>query len=252
MTVPRLVLVPSPLLGPSVWEPVSAVLGADGWDVSVVPRPATAPRDADDVLAHLLDHVPADRSVVLVPHSNAGLYVPAVAGVRDVVASAFVDAALPPPSGPAPLAPAELLTVLERLVDSGGLLPPWTAWWGEEQVRPLFGHHAHADAVRAAVEADQHRLPLEYFRGRVGSPAGWPGGWTTAPAAYLAFGDTYATERDQAAGWGWPVRTLRGGHLHQLVDPRAVADAVVGLLGVLGVGGVAGPAQVTARPASGS
>jgi hypothetical protein len=231
--VPRLVLVPSPLLGPSVWQPVSDVLRADGWDVSVVPRPATAPRDAGEVLAHLLGHVPADHPVVLVPHSNAGLYVPALSGARDVVACVFVDALLPPASGPAPLAPAGLLGALEHLADPAGVLPPWTGWWSEEQLRPLFGDDGRADAARAAVEADQHRLPLAYFRGTVAVPAGGP----TGPAAYLAFGDTYAAERGTAAGRGWPVRTLTGGHLHQLVEPRAVAHAVVGLLALLGIAG---------------
>jgi hypothetical protein len=29
---------------------------------------------------------------------------------------------------------------------------------------------------------------------------------------------------------GWPVRQLAAGHFHQLVDPAAVADALVDLL----------------------
>jgi hypothetical protein len=234
MSSPHLVLVPSPVLGPSVWQPVAAVLAAGGWDVSVIPRPPAAPRDAGEVLDHLLGHIPADRPVVLVPHSNAGLYVPALTAARDVVAAVLVDAALPPASGRAPLAPPELLGLLEELADADGLLPPWTAWWSDEQLRHLFADAAAvgtdgagaAPATRAAVEADQHRLSLEYFRGTVPVPAGW----ATRPAAYLAFGDTYAPERARAARWGWPVRTLRGGHLHLLVDPPAVAAAVVSLL----------------------
>jgi hypothetical protein len=205
------------------------VLARAGRDVSVVPRAPTAPRTPDEFLAHLLREVPRGRDVVLVPHSNAGLYVPAVSAVRDVVAAVLVDAALPPAGGPAPVAPPELLGGLDRLVGSDGVLPPWTDWWDEAQLAPLFPDAA----TRSAVEADQPRVPLEYLRGTV--PV--PDGWTSLPAAYLAFGETYAAERDRAAGWGWPVRTLAGAHLHPVVDPEAVAAAVLGLLAEVGQSG---------------
>lgn len=87
---------------------------------------------------------------------------------------------------------------------------------------PLFP----SKAARAAVVAEQHRLPMEYFTSLITVPEGW----TARSAAYLAFGDTYADQRSQAAQWGWPVRTLPGGHLHCLVDPPAVATAVDELL----------------------
>jgi hypothetical protein len=76
--------------------------------------------------------------------------------------------------------------------------------------------------VRAEVEREQLRLPLAYFTGELRAPPGW----TVAPAAYLAFGGTYAAERARAGEWGWPVRTLPGLHLHMLADPAAVADAI--------------------------
>ena len=47
-----------------------------------------------------------------------------------------------------------------------------------------------------------------------------PPGWERLPAAYLAFGDTYADERAEAVRRGWPVETLPGLHLHQLVGSR--------------------------------
>jgi len=48
-----------------------------------------------DALEDFLAALP-DEPVVLVPHSNAGLYVPALAVRRRVLATVFVDAALPP------------------------------------------------------------------------------------------------------------------------------------------------------------
>jgi hypothetical protein len=221
------VLLPSPLLGPSVWTPVAERLASAGWSVAVCrqPRPVTT---AGDALAGFLDAVPADRPVVLVPHSNAGLFVPEVARQRDVVATVFVDAALPlrTASGVTTLAPAGLLAFLEGLADADGVLPPWTQWWSDADVDILFPDRE----TRRRVEGEQQCLPLAYFRDTLAVPAGW----TDSPNAYLAFGGTYADELARAREWQWPVSTLEGEHLHPLVAPDAVAAAVAALLAQLG------------------
>lgn len=230
---PLVVLLPSPLLGPSVWAPVAERLDAAHWSVAVCRQPGPV-ATARDALAGFLDAVPADRPVVLVPHSNAGLFVPEVARQRDVVATLFVDAALPPDvgapatSGRTALAPTGLLDVLDGLADADGLLPPWTQWWTDADVDALFPDRA----TRSRVEREEPRLPLAYFRDTLAVPAGW----TDSPNAYLAFGDTYTDEVAQAREWQWPVSSLDGGHLHMLVAPDAVAGAAVALLGQLGVG----------------
>jgi hypothetical protein len=43
------------------------------------------------------------------------------------------------------------------------------------------------------------------------------------------FSEGYAEEAQRASALGWPVRFIRGEHLHQVVDPVAVADALVGI-----------------------
>ena len=58
---------------------------------------------------------------------------------------------------------------------------------------------------------------------------GVPPGWAERPCAYLAFGDTYAEETARARDLGWPVEVLDGRHLHLLVDPDAVLEAVLRL-----------------------
>ncbi len=91
-------------------RPVARALSAKGWhtEICTVPEPV---RRSADVLDALLAALPVDRDVVLVPHSNAGAYVPELAVQRLVVGIVFVDAILPPPSDPIPLAPS-LLDVL--------------------------------------------------------------------------------------------------------------------------------------------
>jgi hypothetical protein len=221
-----LALLPSPLLGPAAWRPVADELIRRGW-TTVVPRaPRAAPRDAADVLQHFADAVPARGEVILVPHSNAGLYAAALAAARPVVGYVFVDAGLPEGTQ-VPLAPAGFRDFLRERAGGDGLLPPWTRWWDEAEVAGLF-----PDAEsRARVEREEPRLPLSYFDGTVPVPPGWD----DRPGAYLAFGDTYAAERRRAAERGWPVATMPGQHLHTLVAPAQVAAGIEGLLGAAGL-----------------
>lgn len=219
---PSLVFLPSPLLGPSVWHPVARVFADQGWQTTVCTLPAPV-LTGQDVLDAYLKALPADRDLVLVPHSNAGAYVPELTAQRPVVAAVFVDAILPPRTGRIPLAPPAFLEMLRDKADDDGFLPPWTRWWDEADVAALFPN----GKSRTGVEREQQRLPLAYFSGTLANPPGWD----DRPGAYLAFGDTYAAERAAAAKRGWPVRTLPGGHLHPLHDPEQVADALLALVG---------------------
>lgn len=221
----RLALLPSPLLGPAVWAPVAGVLADQGVDV-LVPPAYDGIESPDDVVAHLLRVVPETAPVVLVPHSNAGLYVAALAARRDVRGLVFVDARLPA-EGSAGRSEPGFRDFLGSLAGVDGRLPGWTRWWPPEELTGLFPD----DATRARVEAEQARLPLSYFDATVPAPSGWQ----RIPAAYLSFGDTYASERARAAERGWPTAALAGRHLHQLVDPTAVGGAILGLLGRMGL-----------------
>ena len=220
----RLALLASPLLGPAVWARVAAELRARGWEVV---QPAAYPpvTDPSEVLAHLVRELPGDLPLVLVPHSNAGLYAGALAAALPVAAVVFADAGLPAEASTTPSAPHEFRDFLATLAGADGFLPPWTHWWPVEETAALFPD----ESARAAVEREQQRLPLSYFDGAVPSPAGWE----KLPAAYLAFGDAYAAERAAATARGWPARTLAGGHLLPLAEPEAVSTAIEGLLGLV-------------------
>jgi len=215
--VSDLLLVPSPLLGPATWEPVADWLRAEGNTTRVVD--ISCVRSPGDLVETVVQAA-AGEPVVLVPHSNAGLAVPVLGSRLELTATVFVDAALPLGTGSTAMAPEGLLTTLRSLADGGGQLPPWTQWW--DDLTGLFPD----DATRATVEAAQPRLPLSYFTARL--PV--PDLWSDRPAAYLAFGDTYADELAFATGCGWPTRTTVGRHLHQLHDPTGVATAILELL----------------------
>lgn len=215
----RLLLLPSPMLGPASWEPVARLLDAP----VASPNGARSPAEVVTAYSRAAEG-PGD--LVLVPHSNAGLYAPLLAERVGARATVYVDAALPGPDTTTQLAPPPLLDVLRGLVGADGLLPPWTRWWDAAETEALFPDAA----TRAAVEAEQPRLPLSYFTARLPVPAGW----ADRPSAYLAFGSTYAEEIADATARGWPVTAIPGRHLHQLVAPGEVAAAITALVARLG------------------
>ena len=221
-----LALLSSPLLGPAVWAPVAQVLHDRGWS-TITCASAGPVRTGQDVVDAFLSQLPIDEPFVLVPHSNSGAYVPALVMRRRVAATVFVDAVLPPRRGDVPLAPPEFLDFLRGKADDDGTLPVWTEWWDEADLTALF-----PDArTRTRVSEEQHRLPLSYFEETVAVPAGWD----QIPGAYLAFGETYASERDDARSRGWPVQTVAAEHLHQLMQPDQVVIELIDLVRRLGI-----------------
>lgn len=216
-------LLPSPLLGCAMWQPVASVLKELGRRVVAIDVGGPAPATAQDALRAYLRALPDDDELVLVPHSNAGLYVPAVAEHREVGAAVFVDAGLPPlGGGGAPTVPVGFFAMIAGKADDRRMLPVWTEWWDEQEIAALF-----PDArSRADIERQQRRLPLSYVEDAVPVPSGW----AHRPCAYLAFGETYQAEVETARRLGWPVRTLDGKHLEMVVHPMAVANAILSLL----------------------
>ena len=218
-------LLPSPLLGPVVWDPVAELLREQDRPAVVADLPIaiTTPQEVLDAFASGLP----GEDLVLVPHSNAGLYVPALAERVRTVATVFVDAALPGPGSTTALAPPGFLEFLTGRADDDGRLPPWVEWWEEADLDGVF-----PDAGwRHRVETVCPRLPLAYFANTIPVPAGW----SERPSAYLGFGDTYEEEQSRARMLGWPVRAMDGGHLHMLHAPEAVVDGILGLLRRLAV-----------------
>ena len=210
-------LIPSPLLGPATWEPTAQVLQRTGRR-AVVPSLQCVAQSAPPYWPAGVEAVvraAGGEPAVLVPHSNSGLYIPALLAelgdlVRGVV---FVDAALP---GAGYHAPREFL---QALVGADGLLPPWTSWWEESDVAELF---PSAD-VRSRVEAEQRRMPLDYYDYLPPAPDGWDHG---IECAYIWFAEPYDTGAEQARVHDWPTTHIPGHHLHMLVDPDAVATAI--------------------------
>ncbi|MER6980324.1 alpha/beta hydrolase [Streptomyces carpinensis] len=227
---PIFVLVHSPSVGPSTWQPVAEHLTSAGHRVRVpsllhigAGAPPYWPRIVDAVRDDLRQ-VPAGSPLTLVAHSNAGLFLPVIRAGLDhpVTGSVFVDAALPSRTGPTPVVTPELLEFL-RLMAANGRLPRWTDWWDEEDVAPMFCD----PVVRHTVIEEQPRLPLSYYEQHI--PV--PDGWDDHPCSYVLFGPPYDDPAAEARARGWRVAHLPGAHLHQIIDPAGTARHLVELAG---------------------
>jgi hypothetical protein len=223
------VLVHSPAVGPATWSPVARRLAAAGRD-AVVPSllpvadggPPFWPRVAEAVTAALEGTDPG-QPLVLVAHSGAGVFVPVIerALARPVACSIFADARLPAAGGVTPAAEEPFLAFLTGLAGPDGRLPRWTDWWDEDDVAALFP----GPRAREVITGEQPRLPLAYFREQVPAPPGWD----AHPCGYLLFSPAYEEEAADARRRGWPVRSVPGGHLHQVADPHGVTRALLAL-----------------------
>ncbi|SFE90609.1 hypothetical protein SAMN05421541_104364 [Actinoplanes philippinensis] len=210
----------SPLVGPSTWAAVARRLPhavVPSFLHLAVAQPPFWPLVADAVTAAAAA-LPPDAEVVLVAHSNAGRFVPVVVDALDrtVTACVFVDASLPARAGLTEGVSPALLEIARRKAD-GGPLPPWSQWWDQDEIAAMF---PDAATMRAICD-EQPRLPMAFFEQRI--PV--PDGWDDRRCAFLRFGAEDAKARD-ARDRGWPVAFLPGEHLHQVVDPDAVAEAI--------------------------
>lgn len=226
---PVFVLVHSPSVGPATWEPVAGQLREAGHSV-VVPSllgvadggPPYWPRVVAAVRAGLGDADPS-RPVTLVAHSNAGLFVPVLISDvgRTVTCALFADASVPPAEDSTPAAEPEFLPFLRDMVSDDGRLSRWTDWWPDEDITQLLPD----PRLREVIVAEQPRLPLDYYLDQIPLPSGWD----DRPSGYLLFSDGYQSQAELARQRDWPVRTVAGQHLHQVVDPGAVARALLEL-----------------------
>ena len=229
---PLFVLVHSPLVGPTTWEPVAVALRGRGHEVAVpalwdndTAAPPYWQQHAESV-ARALGAVPADRPIVLAGHSGAGPLLPAIGArlAQQVAAYLFVDAGLPVGGasrldGMAREDPDWAAQFAQEL-RAGAVFPAWT----DEELAVIV-----PDAGRRQALLDElHPRDLPFFEEVIAVPDGWP----DAPCAYLQFSTSYDTPARQARDAGWPFRRIDAGHFHMLVEPEAVAAALVELVGI--------------------
>ncbi len=104
------------------------------------------------------------------------------------------------------------------MADPQGWLPPWSQWWGAEELAALVPD----PVVRQHFADECPRLPLALFEEIHPPVPGWP----DAPGGYLQLSEAYEDEAARARELGWPVRNRPSHHLALLTEPGPVAHEV--------------------------
>ncbi|RFU19617.1 hypothetical protein [Geodermatophilus marinus] len=204
-------LVHPPLLGPAVLRPLADELRARGATVAV-PDLRGAVRTAQGWPRRWVDGAArAGPAEVVVGFSGAGITLPAVAAAVRARRVVWLDAVLADGTWP-----EEVRRLVAPLVRDGRIAD-WTTWWGPDAMTGLLPD----ERLRAAVLAEGHELPVDFFDVPVPVPPGRP----DAGARYVHLSPAYDGDAAAARGRGWPVAgDGTGEHLDVANHPRRVAD----------------------------
>lgn len=156
-------------------------------------------------------------AVVLVGHSGAGRILP-ICGQRipaDVTAYIFVDSDIPAQTESRLEGMPEEVAQQFRDAAQDGLLPPWP----EE----AFKQEIHDDDIRSRLVSELSPLPLAVYEEPIPLPDGWP----DARCAYVQLSHRYPHAVARAEQEGWTIHRFDGDHFFILVDPDAVASALI-------------------------
>jgi hypothetical protein len=210
-------LVHSPLVGPLSWSGVQVELRKRGHEVEVPSLVSAATTGSWQACVEAaVRGAITGHDAVLVGHSGAGALLPAIAGrmVPRPARLVFVDAVLPPVEGERVVS-ASLLDHL-RTIESEGVLPPWSEWFGSGVMEELIPD----DDVRNAFVSGLPMMLLSYFE----RPVSVPNGWATTNCRYVLLSEAYREEVTEAASRGWEVFEQLGSHLDILTRPVEIAD----------------------------
>ncbi|MGY1754500.1 hypothetical protein [Blastococcus sp. SYSU D01042] len=210
----RWLLVHPPLLGPAVLGPLAAELRAGGDEVALPDLRAAVRSAAGWPERWTAAAAAAGAADAVLGFSGAGVTLPAVAvavGARRVV---WVDALVPARSG-ATEADEDIRRRVAGMV-VGGRIPDWTTWWGPAALDELLP----GEELRAAVRAEGHELPADFYDVAVPVPGAWP----EDGARYVQLSAAYDGAAAEARDRGWPVAGDGGGnHLDVATAPAHVA-----------------------------
>jgi hypothetical protein len=229
----HLVLIHSPLVGPLTWLLVANDLRSRQVE-TIVPALDDDPKDRApfweqhvESVKRALGAIPHGTEISLIGHSGAGPLLPAIgqAANHPIASYVFVDAGIPVDG----LSRLELMaqedpdfarSLVQHLAD-GGTFPDWS----EDDLASIVPDQG----LRRELVAGLRPRGLDFFSEPIPVFAGWP----DAPCGYLQFSSAYDAPAKRAREAGWPFKGIAAGHFHPLVDPSAVADALLDLIQLL-------------------
>lgn len=221
----EIVLVHSPLVGPTSLAPTAEALERRGYRAYTpcIVGSETPWREAPATVRAAL---PELSGPVLVGHSAAGLLLPSIAALLNGWGVIFLDAHIPPNAGPTAPTDPSFRAFIDGLPVEQGRVPKWSQWWGPRWLESLIPD----EPAREAFEADLPRLRPEWWDDAVPTPP-----WPQLRCGYVQTSAVYADQAQAARARGWPTTVLAGTHLHPFLEPGdtalAIAETITALAG---------------------
>lgn len=221
VVMPSLLLVHSPLLGPSSWAKVAAA-ARPRFENVVVADIRDALAEGPEMWPHMVrlaKEAALGSEITAVGHSGAGAILP---GVGAALGSrldrlVFVDAVIPSRRDGHRYPDSIREWVGSK--DEDGRLPPWLDWWPPTTISELIPSPEDLQLLTT----DQPRVPLAWFDEVVPVPAGW----SESGCSYVRLSPAYDSELERAVEWGWNTATLDSTHLGIVSDPEGVLEAIM-------------------------
>jgi hypothetical protein len=208
-------LIHPPLLGPAVVAPLAAELRHRGASVAVPDLRATVTEALGWSERWVAAAAAGGPAGAVLGFSGAGVTLPAVAAEVAARRVVWVDALMPSEAG-ATTSDEEIRALVADRVRNGRIAD-WTTWWGPGALQELVPD----PELRAAIEADGHELPADFYDVPVPVPAVWP----EAGAEYVQLSAAYDDAAAEARRRGWPVvGGLSMEHLDVANHPILIAD----------------------------
>ena len=160
----------------------------------------------------------ADSADVVVGHSGAGPFLPAVGGGTTI----YVDAVVPPAQPEVRPSPS-LVRLLDTLAITDGWLPPWNEWWPPQVLVDLVPDTGPTRPPRRRGATRATILST--------APVALPPQWWTRPAGYIQLGQAYEETAGAACSAGVGRRADSSAATSTCASrPGAVAEQVVKLV----------------------
>jgi len=222
-----MLLVHSPLLGPSTWDELLPLLDSAGWSVAVPDlRPLVETSPFHPAVCESAAAAAASSArVVVVGHSRAGPYLPGIAAALGSAVSevVFLDARLPYPgrSWLSSLTADQAGTLRELTHEDR--LATWDRWFSPDALEGLLPDPQQRERIRQELA----ELPWSLVTEELPAVAG---AWNSARHIYVRLSAAYETVAAQAEDEGYAVLRHQADHLAMLTNPSTVANLVLSAL----------------------
>lgn len=223
----RLILLHSPLIGPSAWLAVAAEAHERGYDIQLpaIPDLSLVPQPYYPVIGKgVARQINGKGAATLVVHSSAGGLAPSIVAAADGMIDhvIYADAILPHPGRSWLDTTGDQFAAALRATAVDGLVPRWEEWFPPDSVAGMIDD----PTARAVFRDEQRPTPLAYLE-EVAPDLDLP---DDVAWSYLRFSRAYENEAAHARSLGRPTLREDLSHLAMFTHPEEVMTAISNLV----------------------